>query len=268
MPRPNLIASLDALRFEHKRHQLAVIAAILVTPTIVFTAVDLAVSGNDLPRLAVLLAVRIAVVAVAFLGIFGVARLTSEQRFDRAVQMLSYVIVLLTLTVHLLRPASFTSPYFVEVLVIMALYAILPARWTRQLGPALLITGVGILLLVVWHTGVDLILRVSIAVALILANAIGIAVGWHHQRLEERINALGAAERESSLALATTTAELRTLQRILPICSYCRNVRDTEGAWAELEAYVHSHLDTRFSHGICPGCLSQHYPDEQPLKPR
>ena len=42
----------------------------------------------------------------------------------------------------------------------------------------------------------------------------------------------------------------------------------TAGAWDQLEAYVHGHSDTRFSHGICPDCLTRHYPDVEPVTPR
>lgn len=49
-------------------------------------------------------------------------------------------------------------------------------------------------------------------------------------------------------------AEVKTLKSLLPICSYCKNIRDDEDLWHKMEDYLHKHTDTKFSHGICPEC--------------
>lgn len=65
------------------------------------------------------------------------------------------------------------------------------------------------------------------------------------------------AERERLLEeLKKALAEVRTLREILPICSYCRKIRDDEDYWQSLESYVGRHTTARFSHGICPDCLA------------
>lgn len=48
--------------------------------------------------------------------------------------------------------------------------------------------------------------------------------------------------------------QVRALQGILPICSYCKDVRDDADYWQSVEAYLATHTSTRFSHGICPDC--------------
>ncbi|MGK2935071.1 MAG: PAS domain S-box protein [Gemmatimonadaceae bacterium] len=50
----------------------------------------------------------------------------------------------------------------------------------------------------------------------------------------------------------------RTLREILPICSYCRKIRDDENYWHTVEGYISRHTDTRFSHGVCPSCMAAH----------
>ena len=57
--------------------------------------------------------------------------------------------------------------------------------------------------------------------------------------------------------LQAALAEVRSLQAILPICSYCKRVRDDENFWHNVEAYISQHTDTRFSHGICPSCFER-----------
>ncbi len=54
---------------------------------------------------------------------------------------------------------------------------------------------------------------------------------------------------------------LETLRGIVPICSYCKQIRDDKGYWSQVEAYVAKHTEAEFSHGICPSCLERHFPD-------
>ena len=57
----------------------------------------------------------------------------------------------------------------------------------------------------------------------------------------------------------------RQLKRLLPICAYCKSIRDDTDYWQEIEQYIHKHTGTDFSHGVCPGCmekvLKEHFGD-------
>lgn len=55
--------------------------------------------------------------------------------------------------------------------------------------------------------------------------------------------------------LQSALAEVNTLREILPICSYCRKVRDDANYWHTVENYISEHTSTRFSHSICPSCM-------------
>lgn len=66
---------------------------------------------------------------------------------------------------------------------------------------------------------------------------------------------------EKTRSLERALAEVRTLQGLLPMCSHCRKVRDDEGLWTRLEAYLSNHTDTRFTHGLCPDCIRELYPE-------
>lgn len=67
------------------------------------------------------------------------------------------------------------------------------------------------------------------------------------------------AERERLVKeLQAALAEVKTLREILPICSYCRKVRDDHDYWSTVEDYVSRHTDARFSHSICPSCMAKH----------
>lgn len=51
---------------------------------------------------------------------------------------------------------------------------------------------------------------------------------------------------------------IKTLQGILPICSYCKKIRDDQNYWQQVETYIAQFTDARFSHSICPDCFEKH----------
>lgn len=67
---------------------------------------------------------------------------------------------------------------------------------------------------------------------------------------------LRVAERIVSL-----TERVRTLEGILPMCAYCRRIRDGQGVYSSLEDYVSAATPAQFSHGVCPDCAKRHFPD-------
>ena len=67
------------------------------------------------------------------------------------------------------------------------------------------------------------------------------------------------AEMENELSQARN--HIDRLSRLLPICSMCKRIRDADGNWHEVDHYIAKHSDTEFSHGICPKCAREHYPD-------
>jgi phosphoserine phosphatase RsbU/P len=66
------------------------------------------------------------------------------------------------------------------------------------------------------------------------------------QRLANNISELTAA-----------VANIKTLTGMLPICGYCKSIRDDSNYWHQLEEYVSEHSSAEFSHGICPTCLEK-----------
>ena len=54
--------------------------------------------------------------------------------------------------------------------------------------------------------------------------------------------------------------QVQVLSGLLPICASCKMIRDGEGKWAKVEAYISAHTEVEFSHGICPECAKKLYP--------
>lgn len=66
--------------------------------------------------------------------------------------------------------------------------------------------------------------------------------------------------RRVSADLAEVAANFKTLSALLPICSYCKGIRNDEGYWHRVETYLQTHTETEFTHGICPDCAKKHFP--------
>ena len=84
----------------------------------------------------------------------------------------------------------------------------------------------------------------------------------------ERAIAIATARFDDLMELRRLNAELqdapakvKTLSGLLPICSSCKKIRDDEGYWNQLEAYIQEHSDVLFSHGFCPECAKKLYPE-------
>ncbi|GAB4389104.1 MAG: hypothetical protein Kow0025_12390 [Thermodesulfovibrionales bacterium] len=74
--------------------------------------------------------------------------------------------------------------------------------------------------------------------------------------ITERVRA--EEERERLIAeLQGALAKIKTLKGLIPICAWCRKVRDDKGYWEQLESYVREHSDADFTHGICPDCVKK-----------
>jgi PAS domain-containing protein len=66
------------------------------------------------------------------------------------------------------------------------------------------------------------------------------------------------AEREKLISeLQGALAEVKTLSGMIPICAWCKNVRNDTGYWSTVEQYVRSHTGATFSHGMCPDCIKK-----------
>lgn len=63
------------------------------------------------------------------------------------------------------------------------------------------------------------------------------------------------------LELKAALAQVRTLSGLLPICANCKKIRDDQGYWTQIESYIREHSEADFSHGVCPECIENLYPD-------
>ena len=85
-----------------------------------------------------------------------------------------------------------------------------------------------------------------------------------NQQLEDEISERSAAEKERDktiLDLQRALEEVETLRGILPLCSFCKKVRDDKGYWEQVDVYIYKHSQAEVSHSICPDCEKKYYPE-------
>jgi len=71
----------------------------------------------------------------------------------------------------------------------------------------------------------------------------GLIAGNNISRLQEALN------------------DIKILKGFLPICAKCKKIRDDQGYWNQVEKYISEHSEAKFTHGICPQCANELYPD-------
>lgn len=87
-----------------------------------------------------------------------------------------------------------------------------------------------------WNAGI--VLSFFLVVALLVTN---------RRRLEN----------EQETRLQKAIASVKTLRGLLPVCAWCKKIRDDRGYWNEVEAYVAAHSEADFTHGVYPGCAAK-----------
>lgn len=95
------------------------------------------------------------------------------------------------------------------------------------------------------------------------ANVVGLlGIGHDITELKHKESILQAtlADQEKLVAdLQGALHQVKTLQGLLPICSFCHRIRNAEGNWEPLESYLSSHTEPGFTHSFCPDCAEKHY---------
>lgn len=79
--------------------------------------------------------------------------------------------------------------------------------------------------------------------------------GLHHHQIDE----LKKNQAEIERLLGKSQSRVDIFEKILPICSHCKTIRNKEGEWIQIENYIRDHSKFEFSHGICPKCHHKYY---------
>lgn len=106
-------------------------------------------------------------------------------------------------------------------------------------------------LLYEYKIGIVIRFVVTYSLVSILAFGLEYSRNWYYQKLlfEKKL-------------LEEALYEVKKLQGLLPICSVCKKIRDDKGYWNQIEGYIQTHSEAKFSHGMCPDCSDKLYGDQ------
>jgi len=233
---------------------------------IAFIGVDL-LTRHEKPQLLQLLASRVSV------GIFLLGSSIYLQRaksyfdgFHLLCLANQLVIASALILVGIIAQLSFIHNAFHVFMVTLVFYQFTNNRFSYTLAAcafyavAYLVVSFGIYRL----GAVDL---VRFILYLTLANALGISMLSYLNQTwrKEYIRHLKEQHLNQELRIAVdqlfkAQQEVKVLQGLIPICSHCKKIRDDKGFWNQLESYIQDHSEAIFSHGICPKCAQDFYP--------
>ena len=106
-------------------------------------------------------------------------------------------------------------------------------------------TGLSILAGVIVFLGLshDETERLADIIEILLFAVVGVGITWLAHQL-----------RAATLRAEDALEQVQTLTGLLPICAWCKKIRDEEGRWQQLERYITLHSDAKFTHGLCEEC--------------
>jgi PAS domain S-box-containing protein len=100
----------------------------------------------------------------------------------------------------------------------------------------------------------------------ILKTVVSVALEGREHLLESFLDITERKEAEKERErlideLQAALAEVKALSGLLPICASCKSIRDDQGYWQQIEAYIGDHSEAEFSHSVCPKCARKLYPE-------
>jgi hypothetical protein len=139
--------------------------------------------------------------------------------------------------------------------------------WDHGLRPALIWIGVVHVLipglLIVLGTGPFFVFaeeRPLVAMimggSLVAVTALAYLTAWVRS-LTEELRSSRSAILQVNEQLKAALDEVKELRGLLPICAWCKDIRDVSGEWENLESYIARHSRATFTHGLCPKCLQE-----------
>ncbi len=230
---------------------------------------DLAVMILDLRRAGPALASIPPVVAIRLFGIVFAAMITgvltivkTRKPLEITIFLAALGVVAMVVAIRAVNQVGATNAFAFDLVYIATIFVALPTRPALQMIPVMLLCAAGGIRLFDPATHLGESDRVYFAIIYAAAVAIGYLATARRRDLERDLSGARNAEMEALMDAERAKRELQTLRGIIPICSHCHRVRIEDGRlWEAVDMYVSRRTDAAFSHGVCPDCLVEHYPN-------
>jgi hypothetical protein len=251
----------DQLRLESDRRLAISVVAILLCLNLAFVILNLKESGatNSIPPVVI---VRLIGVAIAAVLTGALCAVRTQKTLGHIGFIGSIAVVLMLLWIHLQGQPVDSPAYAFDLVFITALFIAFPSSPPLQLIPATMLSiGAGALLSRP-EVGISIGDKARYAFFFVSAIVLGYLAAHRRAKLWQDVIAARQAEWDAAVEADRAKSELQSLRGIIPICSHCHRVRIEDGRlWEDVAMYVSRRTDAAFSHGVCPDCLTVHYPN-------
>ena len=215
-----------------------------------FGLLDRQVFGEDA---GLVLLVRLMLISFSAL----IIAVTMSQRFKDLMDLSSSLFILsvgpfCTFLMVMSEPSSF-SPYFIGLL-----FAFTGVLSTAGMGFKYSLFGL-LINLVFFEIAIGYFTPVS-PMIFVLYNFFLVSILLVFGYIGYFIEVISRKNYIVSAQLYESLSQVKKLSGLLPICASCKNVRDDQGYWKQIETYIQEHSEVDFSHGICPECVKKLYP--------
>ena len=235
--------------------------------TIAFGLLDVFVSeGETLPYLS--LSFRLITAVFMLISAMYMRRAQDYFKGYHALLLCNQLIIAITIYVITLEQRINLMLLIISAIgLTLVYYQFFYNRFAYTIAAAVL-TGVGSLFAALFIYAVPLEEFILFIIFLAPLNMLGIVTSRSTKRIRRReylaVKDLQSAHDEKAALveeLQTALADIKTLEEFIPICANCHKIRKDDGYWERLEKYIQERTGSRFSHGLCPDCLVELYPD-------
>ncbi|MDH5590701.1 MAG: hypothetical protein OEZ65_16135 [Gemmatimonadota bacterium] len=239
------------------QRQAAVVTALVIPVGLVFLVSDYALFGwsGAFARVA---AIRIAWALLGIMNVLLISRAKTAEGYDRLLLVFLLLVAATLLAVDSTRPPTYTGNAIIEVLAVLAFYVGARTQPYRQLFPAAVLSVGACAMLLTVKEPEGVLTPVVVLVSFALANVMGFLLSGYIELSRRTEHAHLAEETKLRVSLQEALQEIRTLRGILPICAYCKKIRDEVGDWRPVEVYVRDRSSAEFSHSLCPDCVARY----------
>ena len=252
----------DEIRLESERRLAISTVAIILGLDLAVMILDLRSAGPGLTSVPPVVAIRLfgVVLAAIVTGVLGAVR--TRRALELTIFCAALAVVAIVVAIRTLSAGNDLHAFAFDLVYIATLFVALPTRPALQLVPVGLVCAAAAVRIFDPAKPMDAGDRVYFAIIYLAAVTIGYLATVRRHALGRDLSAARKAEIEAAKAAERANRELQTLRGIIPICSHCHRVRIEDGRlWEAVDMYVSRRTDAAFSHGVCPDCLVEHYPN-------
>ena len=258
---PELEAEFRADGLASDKRVAAGLVVVAIGFLIVITVASTLVYRNNTQLFHVVWAIRAVDLAVAAVALILVRRADSPRAYDTVVTWWIGMWFAGVVIENAFLPAGATGFVTWDVFLAVAVYVAVSLPLPRQAALAALLTGGDLVVLWKFKSPDPSFEAVEVVLAFACANVVGVLVSRELHGWRRRAFLALRHEVVTRKALESALNEVKTLQGLIPICMYCKQIQTDAGDWQQVEAYVRAHSDAEFSHGMCPACLKAHFPE-------